>query len=246
MFHSAADAHAEARSRKDGQALPRLARGQLHEVHADARDWASALAFGLAAIEADDRRPVMLLRTSPRGGMLVPCGEGIAGLGIDPARLVIVDARDGTGLLRAGLDAARSSGPAAVLLESWGALREYDMVASRRFVLAAERSRIPVVMLRGDAEPRASAAHTRWTVVSAPSIPLEARAPGPPALLVELVKRRGGPAGMRWQLEWNDEDGALREIPLETGQADDVAAPLPGIVVPLPAVRTGAPLRRIA
>ncbi|MFD2135374.1 hypothetical protein ACFSLT_09370 [Novosphingobium resinovorum] len=93
---------------------------------------------------------------------------GLRALGVDPARLVIVDARNDAALLRAGLDAARSSGPAAVLMESWGPMREYDLVASRRLILAAEGSRIPVVILRGDAEPRSSAAHTRWTVSSAP------------------------------------------------------------------------------
>lgn len=231
--------------------LPRLAGAQLHEIHAAAEDWASALLFGLAGIEAPPGKPILLMRTRRRGSITVPCGEGLGALGIDPARLVIVDARDGAALLRAGLDAARNSGPAAVLLESWGPLREYDLVASRRLILAAESSRIPVVMLRGDAEPRASAAHTRWTVAGAPSAPLEMQAPGAPTLLVELVRRRGGPAGQRWRLEWNEEHGGFRERPLDL-ESPDVdgsirrPAPVSGAVVSLPAVRTRAPLRRTA
>ncbi|WP_232491533.1 ImuA family protein [Novosphingobium kaempferiae] len=252
MFHDQAGACIEDPPPDSGGGIPRLARAQLHEVHADGVDWAGALAFGLGAMDADGRKPVLLLRTRRRGAAMVPYGAGFAAFGVDPARLVVIDARDDAALLRAGLDAARSSGPAAVIVESWGRLREYDMVASRRLILAAERSRIPVVMLRGDADPRPSAAHTRWTVSTAPSVPLEPRAPGPPALLVELVRRRGGPAGMRWRLEWNDEHGGFRDIPLDHAAADaddragGRAAPLSGAVVPLPALRTGAPLRRIA
>jgi len=238
--------------------LVRLAKGQLHEVHAGVDDWASAMAFGLAAIEADVRRPIVLLRVRKgkyrnrdRAMQMEPYGPGWTPLGLDPGRLVIVDAADGAGLLRAGLDAAREAGPAAVLMESWGRLPEYDLVASRRLILAAERSRLPVVMLRGDAEPRASAAHTRWMVSSAPSTPLEMRAPGGPALLVELQRRRGGPGGMRWRLEWNEEHGGFREELLDPAQPDvdaggRPAPPLSGTVVSLAALRTREPQRRTA
>jgi protein ImuA len=236
-------------------AIPRLTRGQLHEVHATADDWPCAIAFALAMSEAESGHPLLLLRVRKGRSRsfttaMVPCGEGWTALGLDPARLVIVDALDDAGLLRAGLDAAREGGLGAVLIESWGHLRPYDLVASRRLILAAETSRIPIVVLRGDAEPRASAAHTRWNVASAPSVPLEMRAPGPPALLVELTRQRGGPAGRRWRLEWSENDGAFRDIPLGIGSpteyAGENAAPLPGAVVSLPAVRARPPLRRIA
>ncbi|WP_404479900.1 ImuA family protein [Novosphingobium sp. BL-52-GroH] len=227
-------------------ALPRLAKGQLHEVHAAADGWASALAFALATIEADPARPIMLLRVrkaKARTMRMEPCGEGWASLGLDPARLVIVDAPSDAALLRAGLDTARCPGPGAVVLEAWGPLREYDLVASRRLILAAEGSRLPIVVLRGDAEPRASAAHTRWAVSNAPSTPLAMRAPGPPALLVELQRRRGGPGGLTWRLEWNEEHGGFREEPIirtEPPADAGTAAPLSGAVVSLAAVRTRA------
>lgn len=228
-------------------ALPRLSSAQLHEIHAAGEDWASALLFALTSIDALSGKPILFMRTRRRGSVTVPCGEGLGALGIDPARLVIVDARDGAGLLRAGLDAARNSGPAAVLLESWGPFREYDLVASRRLILAAESSRIPVVMLRGDAEPRTSAAHTRWTVAGAPSAPLEMGAPGSPTLLVELVRRRGGPAGQRWRLEWNQEHGSFRERTLDLDvDPGSGAAALSGSVVSFPAMRARATFRRTA
>jgi protein ImuA len=230
--------------------LPPLAKGQLHEVHAAADGWASALAFSLASIEAHDRRPILLLRVrkgKSRTMQMEPCGEGWAPLGLDPARLVIVDAPSDAALLRAGLDAARCPGPAAVLLETWGTLRDYDLVASRRLILAAEHSRIPIVILRGDAQPRASAAHTRWAVASAPSTALEVRAPGAPALHVELQRRRGGPGGLHWRLEWNEDHGGFREAPIEPAQPPGDDSPtLPGAVVSLDALRTREPLRRTA
>ncbi|HUD30261.1 MAG TPA: hypothetical protein VMQ93_15440 [Novosphingobium sp.] len=231
--------------------FPGLAEGQLHEVHADADGWASALAFGLAAIEAGAGRPILLLRVRKRARTLrmEPCGEGWAPLGLDPARLVIVDAADDAALLRAALDAVRCPGSAGVVMETWGRMREYDLVASRRLILAAEQSRIPVVILRGDAEPRPSAAHTRWSVASAPSTPLEMRAPGAPALHVELQRRRGGPGGLRWRLEWNEEHGGFHAEPIESaipGPLEAESPPLPGAVVSLAAVRTREPQRRSA
>lgn len=225
--------------------LPCLAKAQLHEVHSAADGWPSALAFAFASMEIDAELPILLLRVRKdraRTMRMEPCGEGWAPLGLDPARLVIVDAPDDAGLMRAALDAARCPGPAAVLLETWGALREYDLVASRRLILAAESSRLPIVVLRGDAQPRASAAHTRWAVSSAPSTPLAMRAPGPAALLVELQRRRGGPGGLVWRLEWNEEHGGFRAEPtrIEAPADQGAASPLPGAVVSLAAVRTRA------
>lgn len=247
MFHIPARACPDDPAPQTG-GIPRLAAGQLHEVHADAQDWAGALAFGLGAIATDARRPVLVLRVRRRKGPgMDPCGEGWTALGLDPARLILVETRDDAGLLRAGLDAVREGGLAAVLFETWGRLRDYDLVAGRRLILAAERSRIPVIVLRGDAEPRASAAHTRWRVASAPSVPLEMRAPGPPALLVELERRRGGPGGLRWRMEWSERDGAFREAPGDTGNAAGAGvAPLSGAVVSFPALPARAPLRRSA
>jgi protein ImuA len=224
------------------EALPGLGGGQLHEIHAAADDWAAALAFAFAAIDAAGRRPVMLVHAARQAVLnMQPYGEGLIGLGLDPARLVLVEARDGTGMLRAGLEGARCPGLAAVVLASWRRFPEYALTASRRLVLAAERSRVPVIMLRGDAEPRPSAAHQRWLVRSARANPREANAPGLPALDVELQRRRGGASGGRWRLEWNDQDGCYREArnTTATQNAGIHDTPLSGAVVCLSAVRTG-------
>lgn len=222
--------------------FPALSHGGLHEVHAAQDSWAMAMAFALTAAKGR-RGPVLLVRVARRNGKRMrPCGEGLAGLGLDPARLLLVDARDGAELLRAGHDAARCAGLAAVVLETTGHLPEYDLTASRRLVLAAERSRVPIAILRGDAPPRSSAAHTRWMIRAAPSAALIADAPGDAALEAELLRRRAGPSGMRWRLEWNDEDGAFRErrpdsIPADTAPPRNEA--LSGAVVPLASKRAG-------
>ncbi len=155
-------------------------------------------------------------------------GAGLTGLGLAPERVLLAHARDMRDMLRAGVEAARCRGMAAVVLETWGACPEWDLTASRRFSLAAERSGVTVLVLRGDATPQPSSAQSRWLVTSAPSRALAAMAPGLPAITVELTRQRGGPSGLRWRMEWDADHGTFRE------------AALSGAVVPLSAVRAGA------
>src|SRR5204862_316546 len=66
----------------------------------------------------------------------------------------------------------------------------------------------------------------RGRVSPAPSFALAADAPGPPAFDLELLRRRAGPAGRRWRVEWNRERRAFQPL---VGQA------LSGAVLPLAA-----------
>ncbi|SFF89978.1 protein ImuA [Novosphingobium sp. CF614] len=224
--------------------MPDLAAGHLHEIHAGEEDRAAAMAFALSAIRAGNGKapaetpaetlaePLFLVRWRSGSCPAVLCGEGLAMLGLAPARLVIVEAGNELELLRAGLEAARCPGVGAILLETRGRLAGYDLTASRRLALAAERTRGRVIVLRIAAAPRPSAAQTRWSVAGAPSVPLAADAPGWPAIDVELLRRRDGPAGGRWRLEWDAEQGSFRETGDETA--------IPGTVVALSSLRTGA------
>lgn len=213
--------------------LPALDSGQLHEIHLHDEDQAAALAFALCQGSSCKTGMVVLVRAARRVRFrTIPAGDGLALLGFDPARLTIVEAADELDLLRAGLESARCPGVELILLEAGGRFAGYDLTASRRLALAAEHSQTCVIVLRHDAEPRPSAARTRWTIASAPSVALEADAPGRPAIDVELLRRRGGRADRRWRLEWDVDYGMFRDTANR--------APMSGTVVSLPLVRAGA------
>ncbi|MFB0873263.1 MULTISPECIES: ImuA family protein [unclassified Sphingobium] len=226
--------------------LPALGAGQLHEIHAVGEDRAAALAFALASGHFVPDGAIVALRVPGRSRLpTLFSGDGLALLGLDPARLTLVEPASEIDMLRAGLDAARCAGVAAVLIESEGRFADYDLTASRRLVLAAEASRACVILLRVDAQPRSSAARTRWSIASAPSVPLEADAPGWPAIDAELLRCRGGPAGSRWRLIWDMDHGCFRD----GAQFQPQFEAMPGAVVPLPRLRTDAahdPRRRVA
>jgi len=198
-------------------AIPLLEAGQLHEIHSDGDDRAGACAFALAwgctGFGGENKGAIFMVRSARRSRLpLGLYGEGLLLLGIDPARLVLVDTPDEMELLRAALDAVRCIQAGTVVMETEGPLPRYDLTTSRRLVLAAERSGSRVIVLRRDAPPRASAAQARWAIRSAPSVPLEARAPGWPALEVQLQRQRGGPAGQSWRLEWDAGHGGFRQV----------------------------------
>jgi protein ImuA len=222
-------------------------RGRLHELFgAETEDHASASAFALmlalrAALDDTEPQkagkgnaaPLLWLRTDEaekRGG--VPYGPGLLDLGIDPAGLLLAVMPDEATLLRAAADALRCPALPAVVIECWGNPRVLDLTASRRLTLAAEGTGVTALVLRLDAQPAPSAAETRWRIASAPSVALPGNAPGHSAFDISLLRRRAGPDGLAWRLEWNRDrqcfiDRAGREA-------------LPGAVVPVPAAGPAA------
>jgi len=209
-----------------------LARGRVHELFAaEAEDGPSAAGFAaMLALRAVGRHsPIFWLRTDQaerRGGVIH--GPGLAELGGDPDVLVLGQAPDAKALLRAAADAARCPGLGALVVECLGKCPELDLTASRRLALAAEQSGVTLFLLRLEAGPLPSAADTRWSVSAAPSRALEADAPGPPMFELEMLRRRAGPSGTRWRLEW-DRDQIIFRKPA-----------YPGAMVPLPAGRPAA------
>ena len=215
-----------------------LGTGKVHEVHAaQAGDLAAATGFAamLAGRRCDARRPLVWVR--PEHLPARAYAPGLAELGIDPCACLFIAAGDAVGLLRAGVDALRCPASGAVIVECRGRMPLLDLTASRRFVLAAERSRVDLFLLRIDARPAPSAAATRWQVRAAPSRAIDGT-PGHPALAVELLRHRGHPAGMRWRLEWDRDRRQFREAAL-SGALFPV--PVRGSVEALP-----ARLRRVA
>lgn len=209
-----------------------LGRGRLHEVVADDGEASSAAGFGaLLGFRVGGEQPLLWLRTDAaerRGGRLHATGLGE--LGIDPGSLLVGLVADDAALLKAANDAARCAGLGALLVECWGDSRALDLTATRRLMLAAEASGVTVLLLRMAAADGPSAADTRWRVTAAPSLPLadgtEQGAPGHPAFEIELLRRRAGPAGTKWRVEWNRELRAFQ---------DPERAPLSGVVLPVAA-----------
>ena len=210
-----------------------LARGRVHELFAaDAEDGPSAAGFAamLALRASSQEHSVLWLRTDQacrHGGRLY--APGLGELGGDPRTLILGTAPDAKTLLKSAADAARCAGLKALVVECRGKCPELGLTASRRLSLAAEHSGVTLFLLRLEAEPAPSAADTRWSVSAAPSRALEADAPGAPAFEIELLRRRSGPAGMRWHVEWNRERLAF------------IDPALSGAVVPVPAGRPAAP-----
>ena len=136
--------------------LPRggLAAGALHEVVPEGEaDMPAAFAFVAALLgrmpqeTKETQEAPLLLVVSPRG--LADCGRphghGLAELGLDPARLILVEAQDELQALWAVEEALRSGVPAAVA----GAVgRDLDLKTSRRLHLAAGSSGLPLFLLR--------------------------------------------------------------------------------------------------
>ena len=214
-----------------------LARGRVHELFAaEADDAASAAGFAaMLALRAAEGAPILWLKSDVaerRAGHLH--APGLVELGGDPDVLVLGLAPDAKALLKGAADAARCAGLGALVVECWGKCPSLDLTASRRLSLAAEQSGVTLLMLRLEAEPVPSAADTRWAVSAAPSQALEANAPGPPQLEIELLRRRAGPSGMRWRLEWDRDRLFFRE------------PALPGAVVPLPSRRPAAAELRLS
>jgi protein ImuA len=163
-----------------------LARGALHEIlgaGGDEEDGALAAAFAASIvarlISAGDG-------ASAGDGIVLWClsrpdlyGPGLAILGLDPARLVLVRAARDIEILWAMEESLHTSGVAAVV----GEVGTLPDVASRRLQLAAERSGVTAFALRRwrNSEQAASernlpnAAMTRWRVQALPSQPIPIR-----------------------------------------------------------------------
>jgi protein ImuA len=189
-----------------------LRRSGLHEVTAADE---SAAAAGFCT--------VMLARLAEKRGIVVWCrrgsdlyGPGLAALGLDPARLIVVRPRREADVLWAMEEGLRSRAPAAVLGEAAGG----GPIALRRLQLAAESGGVAAVLLRPAQAPFVPGpALTRWRIGSAGPLPATAgqgAAEGADRFRlrwqVELQRCRGGTPAT-WLLEWCDETGGFAVAP---------------------------------
>jgi len=154
------------------KSLPRggLAGDALHEIVPQGRAaLPAAFAFLMVlmgrAAAAENAAPLVLVLSAPVTAGLLPYGHGLAGLGLDPARLMLVRAGEDQDVLWALEEALRVGAPAAVAGVAGQGL---DLKASRRLQLAAGEAGRPLFLLRPETAPAASAAATRWRIRGAP------------------------------------------------------------------------------
>lgn len=210
-----------------------LARAALHEIFAASpAHGPSATGFALGlALRAAPSAPVVWIRQRMLDQEFGrPYGHGIAALGLDPGRLVLVRARDAEAVLKATHDAARCGAVGVVLAEIWGTPRTLDLTASRRLSLAAAASGVTLIATRTAGVPAPSAAQSRWQVRALVSEAAEGGLPGLPAFLVTLLRHRAGIPQRDWPMEWDREHRRFRE-----------RAALPRRLDALPGDRAAAP-----
>ncbi|WP_446655439.1 ImuA family protein [Blastomonas sp.] len=221
-----------------------LMRARLHEIFAFEADDAGCATGFAAALALRLGGTLVWLRegeAEKRGGQLH--APGLAEIGLSPAQIILGTLPDALAVLRAAADVTRCGDVGVAVVELWRDPRAFDLTASRRLALAAEASGVTVIALRIAATPAPSAAQTRWQVAAAPSLPMEANAPGYPAWRLELLRQRGRPAGGAWRVEWNREQACLAEALPVGGAGTGGAAALSGAVLPLSA---GRPARAAA
>jgi protein ImuA len=198
-----------------------LALGALHEVAGGADGAAAALfAAGIVA-----RTSGMVLWCVARLDLFAPA---LSQAGLDPDRVIYVEAGDEKTALACSEEGLRHGGLSGVVAEA----ARLPMTASRRLQLAAETSgTIGIVVRRwqhatqsGDfGQP--TAAVTRWQVTALPSASLPVPGIGRARWLVELIRSRAGECA-EFELEACDATGRLA---LPADLADRPAASAVGL-----------------
>jgi protein ImuA len=156
----------------------------------------SASAFAFMLLSRLPRRGVVLhavTRAAARehGVLHAP---GLLDMGLDPGRVLAVEAphpRDMAFILE---EAAQAGGVAALLAEG----PPPSFLASRRLSLLLARSGVPCLFVPDAALREGSAAALRLRVapLAGPPARPDARGPAPPAFRVTLARLRGGPSGL--------------------------------------------------
>jgi protein ImuA len=182
-----------------------LACGVLHEVAAAAHDdrpaaFGFVLALMAAALAARPGEAFFIASRRALAGLGALYGHGLAQLGLDIGRLLLVETRSDKDALWAIEDILRAEARPAIIA---GAIAGgLDLTASRRLNLAAAPPATPLVLLRAANAAGASAALTRWRIETAPAARDRFGAFAAPRWRVALERCRNGRPG-HWLIEWN-------------------------------------------
>lgn len=161
--------------------------------------------------------PLRLARES--GGLY---GPGFAHLGLDPARLLLVETGTPAETLWA-MEESLGSGAAAIVI---GCLDEVALTPARRLALAAAGHRTPALMVTAARSAAAAATSARWRIATAASAPhpFDPAAPGDPRFKLTLERCRGTALGAVLPssvVEWSHDAYRFRVV---AGMADRAPA----------------------
>jgi len=208
-------------------ALSALQQGGLHELKPKAyRDTPAALGFALsviAAAEPANCRSLVLwcLTRAQTREWGRPYGPALLRAGLDPARLLIVEARTADDAAWALEEGLKSGALVACLAQ----IPIKTPLAARRLGLAAQASRTPCLLLSGHGPTGPGGADlsglpgtglpgtlTRWRIATEPSspAPFDAAAPGAASWRLTLERCRGRAPGMSFRVEFSHESDRLR------------------------------------
>ncbi len=152
-------------------------------------------------------------------------GPGLAALGLDPARLVLVEAARAGDVLWALEEGLKSRAVALVI----GEVGDVGLTPARRLALAAAASATPCLLLTSSRSSSVAATATRWRIAPAPSAPdaFDRQAPGAARCRIWLERRRRPSSGsgsgetVAITVEWNDVESCFRVV---AGVADRSSA----------------------
>jgi protein ImuA len=125
-------------------------------------------------------------------------GHGLSALGLDPARLILVETAHRKETLWAMEEAVRSAAPAAVV----GVIDTLDLKLSQRLHLAATDAGLPVFLLRPAPTLESSAAATRWRIGPAAAARDRFGLVTQPRWHLQLERCRNGRPG-QWVVEYD-------------------------------------------
>lgn len=169
-----------------------LSRGALHEVAGGAQGVLDGAAAALFAAGVMARAGGTILWCLREPDLFAPA---IAQAGLDPDRVIYVEARDEASVLTCFEDGLRHGGLGGVV----GEVARLSMTQSRRLQLAAEESGTIGMALRRWKRPaeaadfgQPTAAATRWRVTAVPSQELPVPGVGRHRWFVELIRCRAG------------------------------------------------------
>lgn len=207
---------------------PGLTCGVLHEIAATAhgdRPAAFGFLFALtaAALHARAGPAVFVAQRRSLAEFGAPYGHGLAQLGLDPSRLLLIETKNDKDALWALEEALRS--PARPTMVAGALAGGLDLTTSRRLNLAAAPNAVPLALLRGPHGSGTSAAATRWRIGSAPAALDRFGAFAHPRWLAALERCRNGRTG-KWLIEW---DHVAHRFRMVEGVADRTPAEPAGV-----------------